>query len=147
MSDQQSGVLPILLLLAVLLLALSGLNWPTPSPDPPPVTARELMVLIVEETAQRTPALADLLLSEQWRAQVTALGHRWRVVDQHATESDGTPARVLAPWRALPALPSGQSRVLPWVLLVDSAGFVLSEGPLPSSESALVDLVRKHTKS
>lgn len=143
MSKTPSTALPMLLMLLLLFLLVG--QSPSP-PDPPPVsTAKELMVLIVEETAQRTPARAELLLSEAWRVQVVALGHRWRLVDRNATEWDGTPARVLAPWRELPALPTGQPRGLPWVLLVSSAGRVLFEGPVPSSDSGIVELVRRHT--
>lgn len=145
MTDKSSSVLPMMLLLLLLFVLLSGQSHSPDPPDPPPETAKELMVLIVEETAQRTPESAQLLLSERWRAEVVGMGHRWRVVDQHATEWDGTPARVLAPWRALPALSSGQPRGLPRVLLVSSDGRVLYEGPVPSSDSGVVDLVRRHT--
>ena len=55
------------------------------------------------------------------------------------------PARVLAPWRGLPALSGGQSRELPWVLFASSDGHVLFEGPLPQSAGDLVELVKRHT--
>lgn len=143
--SRESSQLPIVLVLLFVLLILSNGQSPWTPPDNP--TAKEFLVLIVEETAERTPDLADLLLSAELRAAVTGLGHRWRVVDQHAIEWDGSPARVLGPWRELPALPSGQSRGLPWVLFVQSDGRVLFEGPLPRSAGDVVELVKRHTAS
>lgn len=143
-SDQQSTVSPILVLLLVLLLLT--LSNGRSRPDTTPETAPQFMVLIVEETSARTPQLADLVLSAELRDVVSSLGHRFRLVDQNAVEWNGTPARVLGPWRELPALSSGQSRGLPWLLFVLPDGRVLYEGPLPSSVDGVVDLVRKHTK-
>lgn len=141
MSETRSSMLPILLVFGLLLLATT--NGRT-TPDRV-TTAPQFMVLIVEETEARTPGLADLLLSPELRSQVAALGHAFRLVDKDAKEWDGTPAAVLGPWRALPALPGGQLRALPWVLFVSSDGRVLYEGPLPGSVDAVVELVRKHT--
>lgn len=141
MSRTDSPLPIVLVLLFVLLILSIGLN---PSPPETP-TAKEFLVLIVEETSQRTPELADLLLSAELRAVVMGLGHRWRVVDQHAIEWDGSPARVLGPWRALPGLSAGQSRELPWVLFVLSDGRVLYDGPLPRSVGDVVKLVKRHT--
>lgn len=141
--SRESSPLPIVLVLLFVLLILSNGQTPWSPPDTP--TAKAFLVLIVEETAERTPELADLLLSAELRAAVTGLGHRWRVVDQHAIEWDGQPARVLGPWRELPALSAGQSRALPWVLFVSSDGRVLYEGPLPRSAGEVVELVRRHT--
>lgn len=143
--SRQSSATPIVLLLLFALLILSNGQSPWSPPDNP--TAKQFLVLIVEETSQRTPELADLLLSAELRAAVTGLGHRWRVVDQHAIEWDGQPARVLGPWRELPALSAGQSRALPWVLFVSSDGRVLFEGPLPRSVGDVLELVKRHTAS
>lgn len=137
-STPPSGM-AILLPLILALLCLRGCPGPGPNPPPTPpgpTPVKELMVLIVEETSQRTVSQADLILDQQLRSRVAALGHRWRVVDQHAVDWDGVPARVLTPWRALPALPGGQSRGLPWLLFVRSDGSVLSDVPLSSFASA-----------
>jgi hypothetical protein len=142
MSETRSLTLPMLLVFGLLLLLTTTNGRDTPDQV---TTAPRFMVLIVEETSARTPGLAALLLSEEMRSKVAALGHAFRLVDKDATEWDGTPAAVLGPWRALPALPGGQSRVLPWVLFVSSDGRVLFEGPLPGSVDAVVDLVTKHT--
>ena len=129
--------LALLLLLGLLLILSNGQGTQTKP------TAPRLLVLIVEETADRTQELADLLTSPTLRPRIETLGHLLRIVDQHAKDYDGQPARVLAPYRDLAK--AGRSPPLPACLFVLPNGSVLAAAPLDSSEDALLERLAEHT--
>ena len=135
-STSPSGISTLLPVILILLTLRACVGTGPINPPDPPAPVKELLVLIVEESSQRTAAQADLIQNAALRARLAALGHRLRVVDQHAQDWDNQPARVLGPWRALLAASPGPSRVPPWVLFVRSDGSVLFDASLASFASA-----------
>lgn len=103
---------------------------PQPEPDdedqppgPPPVVIDGAIVLIVEESADRTPETAKLLADATFWASVTARGMRWRVYDV-----DSPAAAAIAP---------RVKDILPALIVTDSAGKVLYVDHLPATAAAV----------
>ena len=120
---------------------------PDPKPDPippPPGPLAEMWVIVVEETSQRTPEQAWVLLDPTVRQWMKANGHHLRIVDKDQTASD------LAEWigRALAKNRKGdqtapRADALPYLFVVDDSGSVVFEGALPSGPIQMLELVKK----
>lgn len=111
---------------------------PRPGPQPPPAPLRQLWMIWVEETADATKDRGKLLSDKALNDRVRAKGHRWRVVDKDAVNSDGRPPADLAPW-----IERGKKAGLPRLYLVDQDGRILDEGPAPKDAAEALKRVEK----
>ena len=68
---------------------------PIPPDPPPPIVVEQLHVIIVEESADRTPEQAKVLLSKAVRDYLKSVDGVLHIVDQDVTDGDGnTPTTV-----------------------------------------------------
>jgi hypothetical protein len=118
-------------------IMLADTPQPSPSPTPQPA-AQTIWITVVEETSQRTPQQAAVINSKAVADLIQARGHYWRAIDQNARNEQGQAPADLA------AYVQRSAGRLPYVILTDSAGKILFEGPLPATEQAMLDLVKKY---
>lgn len=108
---------------------------PSPNPEPgPKPDPSKLWVVVVEESAQRTPAHATVILSQEFRATVPQ--GQWRLVDKDTPVAQGLQSYV----------DRAKGRTLPQMFVVDTAGKILWEGPLPGTPADAVGVVEKVKK-
>lgn len=98
-----------------------------PLPDVPPIvepvpSGKVAWVLVVEETAERTPEVAAVLLDPWWKSS----GIKFRIYDKDMPE-------------AADAVKAVGAIKLPAVVITDKAGNVLRKGELPRT----IDAVRR----
>ena len=93
-----------------------------------------MWLIIVEETAERTPEQARVLLDPTVRKWMEKNGHHFRTCDKDQSAED------LQEWihRAL------QAADLPRLFAVSESGEVVFEGPLPHSPLEMLALVKKY---
>jgi len=109
---------------------------PDPDPDPtPPPPLAEMWVIVVEETSQRTPEQARVLLDPTVRQWMAKNQHRFRILDKDQTSAD------LQPWINRATAQPGIA--LPRLFISDSSGVVYFDGELPHSWMELLELVKK----
>lgn len=106
---------------------------PFPGPDPQPLPPLSKMwVIVVEETKQRTPAQAQILLDPILRKWLTTNGHEIRIVDQDQPSAD------LKGWVAK----AGDA--LPYLFLVGGdGGDPAWRGPLPETRDEMRSLCKQ----
>ena len=102
---------------------------PDPKPDPLPPPA-ELLAIVVEETAERTPQQGIVLASAKLRALFPKL---FRVTDKDSDSAD-----------VKPYIERAKGKTLPMLWLVDAKGTVYFEGALPATVAAFEALHAKH---
>ena len=100
---------------------------PPPPPPPPPGPIQEMTVLVVEESSQRTPEQAAILMCYPCRKWLTDNGHRMRIVDKDVKDQSGQVPADLE--RFIDPPPD----ILPYVFLVDANGVTHWQGPLPDT--------------
>jgi len=115
------------LLALLIILASSGLVNTDVSPEPKPTT---LSALIVEETEERTPEQAVLILSPETRKLFE--NGRFMVVDQD----------VPATGRLVDLIVRAKELGLPTVFFLNQENALVYEGPLPKSLSEFEALVK-----
>jgi len=117
-----------------------GKKDPPPDPRPvDPVTPAKLVVVVVDETADRATATRGrLLFDPQLAARFTEKGHVWRVVDKDVVGADGQPPADVRRFLDLAA-----KSPYPSYYLVDPAGKVRGSGAVPAKAADLLDAVRK----
>jgi hypothetical protein len=104
---------------------VEGENGPDPPPPPPPGPLASMQVIVVEESKQRTPNQAQILLDPTLRKWLTKNGHEIRLAEKDQPSSD------LKQWIAQ------AGSALPYLFIVDpSSGGdkAVWEGPLPTSQ-------------
>lgn len=111
---------------------------PQPSPAPEPTPVGKMWTVIVEESGQLTPAQGKVVASKAAADWIeTKRHHKAWVIDKDALdENDKRPASLKQY--------VGRAKSLPFLFLVSETGTVLYEGPLPETETALVELLKKH---
>jgi len=109
---------------------------PTPDPTPTPVPGLRQIVL-VEESEERTPELAQLITSKDFREYVKSSGHSFFVV-----EADQPTTKELEGFKSL-------AKTLPMFFITDSSGTVLYKGapPKASESKALVESTQTKRKA
>ena len=105
---------------------------PTPQPDPTPTPAKKIYAVIVEETAERSPLVAAVVLSPKVRAMFEA--DAFRLVDDDPQVSD----------ELKPFIERSRGKPLPQLYLMDEKGEVRFEGRLPGHVEEMCLLVAKH---
>ena len=111
---------------------------PTPDPNPPPPPPgplAEMWVIVVEETSQRTPEQARVLLDPTVRQWMANHQHHFRILDKDQTSTD------LTEWIERAAAQT--ETALPYLFIVDDSGVVSFEGPLPIGPLEMLSLVKK----
>jgi len=110
-----------------------------PIPEPKPVEPAKLVVVVVDETADRATALRGrLLFDPTLAARFTEKGHVWRVIDKDVVGSDGQPPADVKRFLKL----AGE-KPYPSYFLVDPTGKVRGSGSVPAKASDFLDLVKK----
>lgn len=110
--------------------ALLGAPTP-PGPDPGPTSP--IRVMIVYESAQRTPELTNVISGAKVRDYMTAKGTKDGVTPAfRAYDKDVGPGKTAFQWeRDLFARPR---QSIPWLIVQRFDGRVVHEGPVPSGE-------------
>ena len=114
-----------------------GEPGPDPPPPPPPGPVKDLTILVVEESSERTAEQFKTLSYSPLLKWLETNGHRLRIVDKDVMdETSGVPPD-LAPWL---------SRVgaLPYVFCLDDKKRILNQGGLPTTGAKLLELAKKH---
>ncbi len=111
---------------------------PTPDPVPPPVPVGKLWTVIVEESGQLTPAQGRIVASKAVADWIRSKGHHkaW-VIDKDVLDENDRPPASFQEYLA-------RAKSLPCLFLVAEGGTVVYEGPLPESEAALLELLKKY---
>lgn len=131
-----------LICLVVLVLAVAvAKRGPLVAPrSESPISEPGLHVLMIEDTAHRTPDVGAVIYSQKWQSLVGT--GNWRHVDPIDDEGRPTDFSQLEPkWRAALARPRA---VLPWVI-ISNAPYGGYEGPLVASQ--LIPLVEKWSQA
>ena len=111
---------------------------PAPNPVPPPVPVGKLWTVVVEESGQLTPAQGKIVTSKSVADYLQAKGHHkaW-IIDKDVLDENDREPPSLAEYIA-------RAKTLPYLFLVSEAGTVLHEGPLPESEAALLEILKRY---
>jgi len=105
---------------------------PEPDPDPEPGPLAKMSLIVVEETRDRTPQQAQILLDPTLRTWLKNNGHQIHLIDKDQ------PAEGLKDWIAL------TDNVLPHLFIVDSGGGKpVWDGPLPTTQEAMRELCKE----
>jgi hypothetical protein len=108
---------------------------PPPAPPVPPPRAEKLWIIVVDDTAHRSPAAAQVLGDLAFWKSLEPLGHKWHIFDQSEAEArDKGYTAAAAKCGGAPAL-----------LLLDPAGKLLRAAKLPDSTDAVRSLVQETT--
>lgn len=114
---------------------------PEPEPEPDPTPPTELWGVVIEESDTRTPEQAAIYMSTEVRKLFEKT--EFRIVDPVNDAGERVPVSAFVkPYveRALAA------KSLPMLFLVDAAGKVYYEGPLPATTAAMLKLVQETLK-
>ncbi len=112
-------------------------------PEPPVVTPGPRWIVVVEETAERTPQQAAVLTNSGFRQWITTAGHDCRMIDKDVLTPTGS-----VPTDCAPYLDLAKGQTLPRLFIVDgcsgdSQGKVLFAGDLPATADALKTLIQQ----
>ena len=127
--------------IAAVVIAVGGEPEPEPNPDPPPPPPDEQLwgAVIIEETGDRTPELAQVLTSTKVASYLKASGLTLRVADQDATDEHGeTPADLVD------YIASAKGEDLPVLFVMGVDGAELYRGPVPTTPAGLIELFKQH---
>jgi hypothetical protein len=117
-----------------------GKTDPIPEPKPvDPVTPAQLVVVVVDETADRATTLrGKLMFDPAIAARFNDKGHKWRVIDKDVVGADGqTPADVRK------FIKLAADKPYPSYYLVDPTGKIRGSGAIPAKMSDFLDAVKK----
>jgi len=103
---------------------------PQPGPDPQPLTADRLY--LIHETADDTPALAEVRAATTWKTRAEKLGMKWLM-------SDDDVARRLLP----EVVAAAEKRGLPAVVFCQQEK-VVGTAAVPATAAAMVSLVESY---
>lgn len=132
--------LALALSVAGLFLPARGCKFPTPGPGPGPEPeivvdpAKTLgsWVLLLEETAARTPEITRVVVNETFWSGLDGRGLKYRLIDRDAS--------AFTPYQSLV-----NEVGLPCILILAPTGEVLAKEPLPATTDDLDAIVRKVT--
>lgn len=116
---------------------------PGPGPGPIPVPGDKLFVLVVTETKDQTPEQATVLNSKAARDLMAAKSWQWRIVDQNVVDENGKPPADISKWIEQAKAWATAGNKWPCLMIIDSQGAVLSQGPLPATEAEYLALLKK----
>lgn len=111
------------------------------SPTPPTPTTGPRNVYIIRETEDSTPAIANLLTSLRTgaaEAYLTSKQHTLWILDDDATNPDGTPSPAVQQWLA-----KLEGTPIPALIVADKENKLLSKQPLPTTVDGVLDALQK----
>lgn len=113
----------------------------TPNPDPPPPPPEEDLwgAVLIEETSQRTPQLAQVLTSTKLASYLETSGLTLRAADQDVTDEDGDTPEDLADY-----IETAKGEKLPVLFIMGVKGAEFYRGPVPETPAKLIALLKKH---
>lgn len=95
-------------------------------------------LVVIEETAERTPSQAALLGDAELSGYVRCKGWRVRVADRDAKDAEGRVPRDLAGY-----IERAKGKRLPYLILVDASGKARHEGTMPASAAEVLATLKK----
>jgi len=112
------------------------IGTPDPDPDPippPPPEPGKRWIIIIEESSERTPQFASMLVDAQnvWRGYVKSSGHQFRLWDKDVVPRDG------ASWR-------DKAQGVPTLFIADTDGRILYQGDPPTSSAQMLALIKEY---
>ena len=129
-------------------------NPPNP-PDPPAPQPQKVTAVVIEESSQRTPAQASVVLSPAIAAWVQAGEHKWYVFDRDAEKAGRVPVcdsrgcrteergGLDASFKSF--FDAARGKPLPrLVIAAQDKGTILCEVVLPATASETLALLKKH---
>lgn len=115
---------------------------PTPPPDPVPPTPLpddKLTLVIVEDPVKTTAQQRALLSDDAWRDFVSAKHSLIGIIPNDVKDAKtGQRPPVLAPFLGL-----ADGQPLPWIMLYNSKGKLVYQGPLPDSSEEIISLIHR----
>lgn len=107
---------------------------PTPPVPPSPALDAPVWIFLVEETAERTPALSLILQDVKFWNGLEGKGYKFRPYDKDSSE---------AKKRGLDSIKDkdGRTLVYPYLVIADKNGSVVSAHPVPASTAAITPLL------
>jgi hypothetical protein len=124
---------------------------PTPPPTPQP---QKLTAVVIEESSQRTPAQAGVILAPTIATWVQAGGHKWYVFDRDAENASQAPVCDSRGCRIeqrsgldasfKPYFDVARGKPLPRLVIgVQGKGTILCDGPLPATAAETLALLKR----
>lgn len=111
---------------------------PKPNPTPGPVAEGKRWLLVVEESADATPARGKLLTDPALFARIKERGHVFRVCDKDVKDATGGVPSDLKPW-----LERARGKPLPRLFVVAPDGAVLVDEVCPATAAGVLSLLTK----
>lgn len=114
---------------------------PTPVPVPPepvPPTPGPLVVSIIYETSEVTPAMAATFLNLRTgtaAAYLKGKGHALNVLDDDLTDATGKPSALVQRWAPIGKIPE--------LVIGTPQAKVIWRGPLPATADAVIEQIKK----
>jgi len=112
---------------------------PPPPLPPPPIVVEQLHAIIVEESADRTPEQAKVVLSKAVRDYLTSVDGVLHIVDQDVTDGDGNTPTTVAGW-----IERAKDKTLPWLFLVAENGREVASQALPTTPEKFLELLTRY---
>jgi len=111
---------------------------PDPQPDPiPPPPVVEPVVIIIEETSERTPEQFRAMAAPAWRQWVIKRDGMVRIVDKDIADEHGKTPEDLKEWIE-------GAKALPYQFFACGKGIVRWEGGFPVDDGAVLAILKKH---
>jgi len=120
-----------------------GPTPPGPTPEPPKPVPTALFGIVVEETKDRTPAQAALILSAEVEAAFKQAGGQWRTIDPW--DNTGKRKDLGAALNKYSAR-ADELKIRPALFIAAPNGTVYYEGKLPATVAETLALVAKIRK-
>jgi len=110
---------------------------PDPNPPPPPLPVKNLTVLVVEETSQRTADQFRTLSYPPLIEWLKKYEHKLRIVDKDIVDENNNVPDDLVPWL-------NQAKELPHVFFIDGNKKLLYQCVLPANGKDFLNLSRMY---
>ena len=138
MNNWRNYIGPLLMILGgiVGIVSQSPGGWSLPIPiidnTVDPATTAGSWVVVVEETSERTPAVAKVLTNEKWWSGLDARGLKKRLIDKDSPDAAAYKLMI-------------DKHGMPVYMVLHPTGKVMAEGKLPATLDELESAVKKAT--
>lgn len=116
---------------------------PKPPEPPKPVTSQQLVVIVIEESAnaaqERAKFFDNPALAARIETNPSGKRHKVYAVDKDVVGPDGKPPASLAGY-----LNEAAGKKLPWIVIADMKGMKLFSGPIPFDAASVLELLVKY---
>ena len=109
---------------------------PKPPEPPKPVANQQLVVIVIEESANAAQERSKFFNDAALSAKITAKQHKVYAVDKDVVGADGRPPASLVGYLAEAA-----GKKLPYIVIADMKGKKLFAGPIPLDAKSVLDLL------